>query len=326
MGLSFDEQMELQDQAASLFIKLESVSDFEEQLSLQDTIVAVVNKLLGTAVEIAKTLYERLLAGEFLNLPFSAFIEILTEVGKEVGDVEKLKQPALSYVTAHQAEIEKKANDAILESVGVRSGGCFGYTEREDRPRFGPVRIKDKGLEYGGARDIVIDIDTQFFAPDGFREIIRTIEDAREVDTIILKINSPGGDTDSAKAIYVALLETKAKTVARIITAYSAGSIVAMACDEIQTTPHCSMMMHNASTFGYGKISELQAQSSFYENLFKNWFNELYQGFLSEAEVVDMLKGKDIYLTESDIKQRLPGWKPIRERRKTEAQANNHIN
>lgn len=154
-------------------------------------------------------------------------------------------------------------------------------TEAARQKTPGAVRSTPKGFEFGAPQDIIIDIDTEFDSPETFRGIIRAIEQARETDTIILKVNSHGGRTDSAQAVYVALLETRAKTIARIITAYSSGSIVTMACDEIQTTPHCTMMIHNASAGTWGKIGDMKAQTSFLEDHFKKWFGELYSGFLT---------------------------------------------
>ena len=336
MGLSFEEQMELQDQIVTDFSAIEQTDDFERQLSLQDQIVAALGKLLGTATQIAKTLYERLVAGEFLNESSDKFKTIIENVYGEVQDLSKIVSPTLIYLEKHRGELntlenKKEGGDGILESAQNTHNrrilnDDLSYEERRElRKVFGPVRIKDKGVEYGGARDIVIDIDTRVDSPENYREIIRAIEDAREADTIVLKINTPGGDTDSAHAIYVALLESRAKTIARILNAYSAGSMIAMSCDEVQTTPHCSMMIHGASGFQYGKISEMQAQAKFFEQHFHGFFDELYAGFLSADEITDMLKGQDFWLSEDDIKNRLKNWKPIRIRRKAEAQANNAV-
>lgn len=299
------------------------IKDIRQRLATQREVMEALNKLKGKPASAGSlSLFDQLLAGKFLQEKPIKFLSILKKVVAEInGDVQPVREAVLAYLKAHH-----NAQEGIFESADVNPlAGMSTSTLYEDARRkdSGAVRVTPKGLEYGAPRNITIDIDTDFDSPESFRGIIRTIEQAREVDTIVLKINSNGGRTDTAQAVYVALLETKAKTIARVITAYSSGSIIAMSCDELQTTPHCTMMIHNASTMSWGKIGDMKAQSSFLEDHFKKWFTELYSGFLSQDEISDVFKGRDIWLREDDIKKRLPNWKPIRVRRAAEAQANN---
>jgi len=319
MALSFKEKRALQQEIQACFSSLEKNPGFKEKRSLQKQLAEAFAKLEEKAVKLTQSLYEQLVAGKFLKEAPLRFLVILKNVLAEIGgDVKKLHDPVIDYFKAHRNE------EGVFESAG-EDVSAFGHFLgiQEKKPFATAVRHKSKGIEYGDAMDIIIDIDTDFESPETFREIIRAIENAREKDTVILKINSHGGRTDSAQAVYAALLETKARTIARVITAYSSGSIVAMSCDEIQTTPHCTMMIHNASSGTWGKIGDIKAQTSFLEEHFKRWFAELYAGFLSTEEIADVFKGQDIWLSELDIKKRLPNWKPIRIRRAAEAQANN---
>lgn len=320
MGLSFQEKRALQKEISDCAASLETASDFRAKRTLQKRLADAFAKLEGKAAKIAQTLLDQLLAGKFLQEKPIRFLSILKKVVAEInGNVQPVREAVIAYLKAHH-----NAQEGIFESADVHPLAGMGTLYEDARRKdSGAVRITPKGLEYGAPRNITIDIDTDFDSPESFRGIIRTIEQAREVDTIVLKINSNGGRTDTAQAVYVALLETRAKTIARVITAYSSGSIIAMSCDEIQTTPHCTMMIHNASTMSWGKIGDMKAQSSFLEEHFKRWFTELYSGFLSQEEIGDVFKGRDIWLREDDIRKRLPNWKPIRVRRAAEAQANN---
>jgi len=316
MALSFKEKRALQQEIQVCFSSLENNPGFKEKRNLQKQLAEAFGKLEGKAVKLSQSLYEQLVAGKFLQESPLKFLAILKQVITEIGDNAKmLHEPVIAYFSAHNKNgIFESAEEINLD---ILTGGP------EKKIMATAVRHKPKGIEYGDAIDIIIDIDTDFESPETFREIIRAIENAREKDTVILKINSHGGRTDSAQAVYAALLETKAKTIARIITAYSSGSIAAMSCDEIQTTPHCTMMIHNASSGSWGKIGDIKARTSFLEEHFKRWFVELYAGFLSTEEIADVFKGQDFWLSEEDIKKRLPNWKPIRQRRGAEAQANN---
>lgn len=294
----------------------DGIKDIRQRLATQRQVKEALDKLKGkSASGGSPSLFEQLVAGKFIKEAPARFLAILKKALDEVnGNVRMIQDPVIAYLAEHHSE------EGVFESAERAS---FASPLDAKRQANGAVRSLPKGLEYGAPQNIIIDIDTDFESPETFRGIIRAIEQAREVDTVILKINSHGGRTDSAQAVYAALMECKAKTIARVITAYSSGSIVAMSCDEVQTTPHCTMMIHNASAFSWGKIGDMKAQSTFMEKHFRKWFNELYSGFLTAEEIADVLKGQDIWLREEDIKERLQKWKPIRARRGAEAQANN---
>lgn len=295
------------------------IKDIRERIATQRRVIEALDKLKGNSGNSQQSLFEQLVAGKFLKEAPMSFLMILKKVLAEVdNNVQMIKDPVINYLKAHY-----QSEEGVFESADGVPLADFQKIGAKGSQGNGAVRAMPKGLEYGAPQDIIIDIDTDFDAPETYRGIVRAIEQAREVDTVILKINSHGGRTDSAQAVYAALLECRAKTVARIITAYSSGSIVAMSCDEIQTTPHCTMMIHNASTFSWGKIGDMKAHSTFMEDHFRKWFGELYSGFLTPEEITDVLKGQDFWMREEDIKSRLQNWMPIRARRKAEAQANN---
>lgn len=317
--LSLKEKLSLQKTVKNGLDSLKAgIADLRARLATQREIKNALERLKG-GTPAPGTLFEQLLAGKFLGEAPVKFLSILKKVLAEINDnVQLVQEPVIAYIKAHHTE------EGVFESAGgtENAASALAFLTEHTPPKTpGAVRSTPKGFEYGAPQDIVIDIDTEFDSPETFRGIIRAIEQARENDTIILKVNSHGGRTDSAQAVYVALLETRAKTIARIITAYSSGSIVTMACDEIQTTPHCTMMIHNASAGTWGKIGDMKAQTSFLEDHFKKWFGELYAGFLTPEEISDVFKGQDIWLREEEIKQRLPNWKPIRARRAAELQA-----
>lgn len=76
---------------------------------------------------------------------------------------------------------------------------------------------------------------------------------------IIVRINSPGGDSFAGAAIYTALKEYQGKTTAKIDgLAASAASWIAMACDKVLISPCATMMIHCAWTFAAGNAVDLQ--------------------------------------------------------------------
>jgi ATP-dependent Clp protease protease subunit len=76
--------------------------------------------------------------------------------------------------------------------------------------------------------------------------------------TLVIEMNSPGGNPNEAFAIHDAIKQLPVKVVGRIMgTAASACTIIAAACDEREIMENGSYLVHNASTFAAGKKEEL---------------------------------------------------------------------
>jgi len=76
---------------------------------------------------------------------------------------------------------------------------------------------------------------------------------------ITVWLNSPGGDVFAAAQIYTMLKEYKGKVTVKIDgLAASAGSVIAMAGDEVLISPVALMMVHNPATLIFGEASDLQ--------------------------------------------------------------------
>lgn len=316
MPLGFKEKRELQrivsdKQAAIETGGLGFKDKREAQKALQDAL-----EKLGAAIDAGKgegnTKLADLIAGKFNDLAPLAFLKVLEEVVRELnGDIEPVKPPVISYIEANAGSIMESAEamaafQGILESAGQPQAPGVA------------VRMPEGMMDGIPPREIVVDIDVPFEEPAVFRPIVQSIESARAGDKITVNLNTPGGRTDAAQALYVALLNTPAKTKARIINAASSGSIVAMACDEIEATPFCTMMIHNASGGVGGKVGDMMAATAYRDGYFREWFGQLYAGFLAPSEIQDVMKGQDIWLKDSEIKARLDNWKPIRERVKAD--------
>lgn len=82
---------------------------------------------------------------------------------------------------------------------------------------------------------------------------------ALAVDTINLRINSPGGDVFGARAIVAALRGSGAKVVAHIDgLAASAATFIAANCDEVRMAEGAFYMIHQASCLAWGDSNVLR--------------------------------------------------------------------
>lgn len=91
---------------------------------------------------------------------------------------------------------------------------------------------------------------------------------ALDVDTIHLRINSPGGSVIDGIAIFNALQRHKAKVVTHIDgLAASMASVVAMAGDEVRMADNALFMVHNPWTITMGNADELRADADLLDKM-----------------------------------------------------------
>lgn len=90
------------------------------------------------------------------------------------------------------------------------------------------------------------------------QEFVEALEDI-DSDTILLRINSPGGFVWDGMAIYNGLLRHKAKIVAEIDgIAASMASVIALAADEVRMADNARYMIHNPWGFAVGDAAEFR--------------------------------------------------------------------
>ena len=118
---------------------------------------------------------------------------------------------------------------------------------------------------------------------------------------ITVNVNSPGGDFFEGVAIYNLLREHKAKVTVNVLgLAASAGSIIAMAGDEIRMGEGTHLMIHNAWAVVVGNRHDL-ADSAEVMATFDASMASLYAARtgLSSETVADMMD-KETWLTPAD--------------------------
>ena len=128
---------------------------------------------------------------------------------------------------------------------------------------------------------------------------------------IRLHLNTPGGDYNTALVLYNAI-----KTHGNVTThlsgeCYSAGSIIALASDQIVVSPLTTMMIHNPKlSESYNEVCLFTLKQEMIDefNIWKNDASKIYEGFLTEEEFNDMLyHGKTHYFNSDEIKLKLYG-------------------
>jgi ATP-dependent Clp protease, protease subunit len=141
--------------------------------------------------------------------------------------------------------------------------------------------------------------------PQLYNELCYLLSTATKATTVILHINTPGGIIDSAFMIANAIKDSEATVIGRLTgTVASAGTIISMACDHLDITPHLSFMIHNYSGGMAGKGHEMKARQKFTDDHLNHAFTYFYSGFLTEEEMEKVIEGTDLWMDTNEVKER----------------------
>lgn len=145
--------------------------------------------------------------------------------------------------------------------------------------------------------------------PSEYNELCFRLKSASPAEIFTLVINTPGGILDSALMLVDAIKTSKAKVIAQISgTVASAGTIITLACDDVEVAPHTAFMIHNySSSGGHGKGHEIKAMQAFVDANLNASFTSLYGGFLTPKEIRDVIDGKDIWMGQEEVLSRWAG-------------------
>ncbi len=138
--------------------------------------------------------------------------------------------------------------------------------------------------------------------PSCYNELCFKLKTASPAEVFTLVINTYGGILDSALMLVDALKNTKAKTIAQISgTVASAGTIITLACQELEVADHTAFMIHNYSGGLAGKGHELKAHQEFVDANLNKSFTSLYGGFLTPTEIKKVIDGKDYWMGKDEV-------------------------
>lgn len=146
--------------------------------------------------------------------------------------------------------------------------------------------------------------------PEYYTELVDLLSNLESYNTVTLHINNGGGSIDSAFMIRDAIHSCDAEVTAKVYgTVASAATVITLSCDELVTSRFLSFMIHNYSTGMQGKGHELKAYQNFTDRELNRAFKEIYNGFLSAAEMDEVIEGRDIWLSEDEVEDR---WKQMK--------------
>ncbi len=153
---------------------------------------------------------------------------------------------------------------------------------------------------------ISVHIDEPIRSAKYYRSVVQELGDLTENDEVIFRISSPGGDLNGLVALIEAIRNCDADILA-VITgqAHSAASMLALSCPNVAITPSANMLVHFVSFGSGGKAWDVVSHVHHTVDYSTAIFKEIYQGFLTEEEMQNIIEGKELWLQAPEIEERL---------------------
>lgn len=141
-----------------------------------------------------------------------------------------------------------------------------------------------------------------------FAEAINAIENADEHDQITIYLSGGGGCVSSTDAFLHAINTAQERGVRVHCIASglvaSAHTFIILSCSSYECAAGTYFLFHNGSLGDGGSYNQFKASSQFFLKYMETRFREMYEFFLSEKELDDILEGKDMWLTGSEFHAR----------------------
>lgn len=142
--------------------------------------------------------------------------------------------------------------------------------------------------------------------PADYIDMIHRINTASSADVIFIHLNTPGGQLDTGVQLINAMQNSQAKIVTVLESmAYSLGTLIFLAGDEMVVNDHCLIMFHNFKGGVVGKGNELTSQLEATVKWFSALAKKIYIPFMSEEEFARITRGEDLWMQSPEIRKRL---------------------
>lgn len=139
-----------------------------------------------------------------------------------------------------------------------------------------------------------------------YADLLNILKTSSELDTIIIYINSEGGSLRMAIQIVNSMLQSKSNVITSLDgNAFSAATMIFLAGHEYIVNDNCSFMIHTYTGGIVGKGNEIDSQYDHTREYIKKVFAKFYEKILSEEELSEVMKGRDIWMDTEELVERL---------------------
>ncbi len=156
------------------------------------------------------------------------------------------------------------------------------------------------------SRTISFYLSGELREPSAYTDWFHVIRNASPNDEIKIHINSNGGNGSTVTQFLRVLAETPAEVTASVEgDCMSAATMIFLAADRVEVSPHSIFLFHNYSGGAIGKGSDVYGKVSHLQRWSEELLRDVYKGFFSEEELVSILNGKDMWMDNAEVATRL---------------------
>lgn len=149
---------------------------------------------------------------------------------------------------------------------------------------------------------------------DEYADLVAALYSAKSTESVILHINTPGGNLDTTLGILNAMKACEGEVISIAAgQVASAGTLLLFAAPQIGIGPYAYAMLHDGSELTSGKINENLRQATFSADQIRDLYFDIYSPFFTKEEIESILDGKDMWLTNKQLKERLKNAKGMEE-------------
>ncbi|RQR48928.1 Clp protease ClpP [Burkholderia sp. Bp9126] len=171
------------------------------------------------------------------------------------------------------------------------------------KKRWWDIRAQ-AGADGGKNVEIRIYGDIGFWGTDADLFASKLDEVAATATSIVVAINSMGGDVFDAFTIYNALRRHAGKVTGRVDgVAASAASLILMACDKIEMPSNAMLMIHNPHTVAAGEAEDLRKLADLLESTSDNMLAAYVERSGRTEEEVRAIMDAETWLTAAQAKE-----------------------
>lgn len=154
--------------------------------------------------------------------------------------------------------------------------------------------------------EYTIFLDDEITEPSNYRDEIFSIINSSEFDEISIILNTVGGSLSTALAFKEVLQLCPATSTAVLIgECSSAGTIIALACNNVAVLDSATFMIHTAKFGSGGTTNNVKDHVDFTHAQINKLIDSTYVGFLSKAEIEQVKLGKEFWFNADEIRERL---------------------
>lgn len=157
--------------------------------------------------------------------------------------------------------------------------------------------------------------DDNVTEPSYYRFELEALSQAQSTDKVSLTVNSDGGSLATGIEVANAIFNCQAEVEGVLRSScHSCGSIIFLACRNHDVGLASEMLLHSGSGGNYGTPSQSIERAKSYKRQVRSLFETVYKGFLSEAELDQMIdEDKEFIFSGEEIVPRLEAMYVYRE-------------